>query len=108
MFQSTGETVMDEKMTRRGFLKTGAMALGAVAAYEVAGLGSALAAPTSSVEDKAADKADDKACVDLVYAQPGSRKRALVERIESRTGLRQLEYMKMLGMGNDQYELITV
>jgi len=50
----------------------------------------------------------DKACVDLVYAQPGSQKRALVERIESRTGLRQLEYMKTLGMGNDQYELITV
>jgi uncharacterized Fe-S center protein len=50
----------------------------------------------------------DKACVDLVYAQPGSQKRALVERIESRTGLRQLEYMKTLGMGNDQYELITL
>jgi len=50
----------------------------------------------------------DKACVDLVYAQPGSRKRALLERIESRSGLRQLEYMKTLGMGSDQYDLITV
>lgn len=50
----------------------------------------------------------DKACVDLVYAHPGSRKRALVERIESRSGLRQLEYMKTLNMGNEQYELITI
>ena len=32
----------------------------------------------------------------------------LVERIESRSGLRQLEYMKLQGMGNNQYDLITV
>ncbi|RJR47995.1 MAG: hypothetical protein C4567_00505 [Deltaproteobacteria bacterium] len=30
----------------------------------------------------------------------------LVECIESRSGLHQLEYMKTLHMGNDQYELI--
>lgn len=29
-------------------------------------------------------------------------------RIESRSGLRQLEYMKLQGMGNNQYDLITV
>jgi uncharacterized Fe-S center protein len=50
----------------------------------------------------------DKASVDLVYAQPENQKRELVERIESRTGLRQLEYMKALGMGNDQYEVVTI
>jgi hypothetical protein len=32
----------------------------------------------------------------------------LVERIESRTGLHQLEYMKTLEMGKDQYELIKL
>jgi len=32
----------------------------------------------------------------------------MVERIESRSGLRQLTYMKELGMGTDQYEIINV
>ncbi len=50
----------------------------------------------------------DKASVDLVYAQSESQKHDLVERIESRQGLRQLEYMKALGMGSDQYDFITV
>jgi uncharacterized Fe-S center protein len=31
-----------------------------------------------------------------------------VERIQSRGGLHQLEYMKALKMGNDQYELFTL
>jgi uncharacterized Fe-S center protein len=50
----------------------------------------------------------DKAGVDLVYAQSESQKRALVERIESRQGLRQLSYMKALGLGSDRYDLIPV
>ncbi|MDR1530201.1 MAG: DUF362 domain-containing protein [Burkholderiales bacterium] len=50
----------------------------------------------------------DKASVDMVYALPEAQKRDLVERIESRSGLHQLEYMKTLGMGNDQYELINL
>jgi uncharacterized protein len=50
----------------------------------------------------------DKASVDLVYARPEEQRRDLVKRIESRSGLRQLEYMKTLGMGNDRYELIPV
>jgi uncharacterized Fe-S center protein len=50
----------------------------------------------------------DKASVDLVYAQPEEQRRDMAERIESRSGLRQLEYMKILHMGNDQYELITI
>lgn len=50
----------------------------------------------------------DKASVDLVYALPEAERHDIVERIESRTGLHQLEYMKTLNMGNDQYELITL
>jgi uncharacterized Fe-S center protein len=50
----------------------------------------------------------DQASVDMVYALPETQKADLVERIESRSGLRQLEYMKQLGMGCPSYELITV
>jgi uncharacterized Fe-S center protein len=50
----------------------------------------------------------DKASIDLVYALPEEQRRDIVKRIESRSGLRQLEYMKTLNMGNDQYELITL
>lgn len=50
----------------------------------------------------------DQASVDLVYALSPEQRHDLVERIESRSGLRQLTYMKELGLGNDQYELITV
>lgn len=50
----------------------------------------------------------DKASVDMVYALPDAQKHDLVERIESRSGLRQLEYMKIMGMGNDRYEIINV
>ena len=48
----------------------------------------------------------DQACVDLVYSMKEEEKKALVERIESRHGLRQLTYMKELGMGNDRYVLL--
>ena len=34
--------------------------------------------------------------------------KALVERVESRHGLRQLSYMKELGIGNDRYTLIDL
>jgi uncharacterized Fe-S center protein len=44
----------------------------------------------------------------LLYALPDPERRDIVERIESRSGLHQLEYMKTLHMGNDQYELITI
>ena len=33
---------------------------------------------------------------------------ALVERMESRHGLRQITYMKELGMGNDRYLLVDI
>ena len=50
----------------------------------------------------------DKASIDLVYALPETQRHDMVERIESRSGLHQLEFMKILQMGNDQYELITL
>lgn len=50
----------------------------------------------------------DQACVDLVYAMKDEDKKALVERIESRHGLRQLSYMKEMGMGHDRYHLIDI
>jgi uncharacterized Fe-S center protein len=43
----------------------------------------------------------DKASVDMVYALPDLERRDIVERIETRSGLHQLEYMKTLSMGND-------
>ena len=49
----------------------------------------------------------DQACVDMVYAQPEKDRHDLVERIESRHGLHQLQAMKDLKMGNPQYELIS-
>ena len=50
----------------------------------------------------------DQASVDLVYALKESDHKDLVERIESRHGLRQLSYMKELNMGNDRYQLIDI
>ncbi len=52
--------------------------------------------------------AADNACMDLLYNLPDGGGKALVERVESRHGLRQLSYMKELGMGNDRYTLIDV
>ena len=48
----------------------------------------------------------DQASVDLVYAMKPADNAALVYRIESRHGLRQLTYMKEMGMGNDRYTLL--
>jgi hypothetical protein len=50
----------------------------------------------------------DKASIDLIYSQPEQQRHDMVERIETRSGLHQLEYMKALQMGNDQYELIKL
>ena len=50
----------------------------------------------------------DQACIDIVYAMKEEEHHDLVERIESRHGLRQLSYMKELGMGNDRYLLIDI
>lgn len=50
----------------------------------------------------------DKACVDCIYAMKPEDKAAMTERIESRHGLRQLSYMKELGMGSDDYVIIDI
>lgn len=50
----------------------------------------------------------DQASIDLVYALPAEQRKDLVERIESREGLRQLSYMEEMRMGSRQYELISV
>ncbi|MCD8339820.1 MAG: DUF362 domain-containing protein [Burkholderiales bacterium] len=50
----------------------------------------------------------DQASVDLVYHTPHGLNKDLVERIESKKGLRQLSYMKELKMGKPQYELICI
>ena len=50
----------------------------------------------------------DQACVDLVFAMGEEHNKALVERMTSRHGFRQLTYMKELGMGNDKYKLIDI
>lgn len=48
----------------------------------------------------------DQACVDLVYgAEDGS---SLIERIESRNGLHTLEHAEDIGLGNRQYQLISI
>ena len=50
----------------------------------------------------------DQACVDIIYAMSEAEHHDMVERIESRHGLRQLSYMKELGMGHDVYILIDL
>lgn len=46
--------------------------------------------------------------MDLVYALGEKDHHDLVERMETRHGLRQLTYMKELGMGNDRYILVDL
>lgn len=50
----------------------------------------------------------DNACVDMIYNLPGGGGKAMIERVETRHGLRQLSYMKEIGMGNDLYTLIDI
>ena len=50
----------------------------------------------------------DQASVDLVKTLPDEEKHDLLERIESRQGMRQLEYGEEMGLGSRKYELIEV
>ena len=50
----------------------------------------------------------DQACIDIVFAMTEEEHHDLLERIISRHGLRQLSYMKELGMGHDRYKLIDL
>lgn len=48
----------------------------------------------------------DQASVDLIFALKEEDRAALVERMTTRHGFRQLSYMKELKMGNDRYKLL--
>ena len=50
----------------------------------------------------------DQASCDLVFGMPQKDNHDLVERIQSRHGLRQLSAMAELRMGNPQYELVSI
>ena len=50
----------------------------------------------------------DQACIDIIYAMTAEEHHDMLERIETRHGLRQLSYMKELGMGNNRYILIDL
>ena len=50
----------------------------------------------------------DQACIDLVYASSDPGKPHLIERIESRNGIRTIETAAKLGYGEREYELIEV
>lgn len=52
--------------------------------------------------------AADQAAIDLVYQLHSGRRHDLIERIESRSGLHQLDYMETLGMGSRNYNLIEL
>lgn len=50
----------------------------------------------------------DQASIDLVYQLPEAELHDLKERIESREGLHQLDYMETLKMGNRHYKLVEI
>lgn len=52
--------------------------------------------------------AADQACIDLLYQQPEDQLKDMAERVESRLGMHQLEYMELLGMGSREYNLVEI
>ena len=48
----------------------------------------------------------DKACLDFIYNSEDEGKQKLIERIESRHGIRIIEHAEFLGVGTTNYELI--
>lgn len=50
----------------------------------------------------------DQAAIDMIYKLPENKDGGLRERIETRRGLRQLSYMKELGMGTGEYRLVSL
>jgi len=50
----------------------------------------------------------DQASVDMIYKFPGEQKDSLIQRIEERSGLRQLTAMAEHKMGTQNYELIDI
>ena len=50
----------------------------------------------------------DKACTDLVRSSEDHGKIHLIERIDSRQGMHTLDYAEQIGLGNQQYELVSL
>lgn len=50
----------------------------------------------------------DQACVDAVYNSPDQGKSDLIKRIESRNGIHTIETAMQLGLGNREYEIISI
>lgn len=50
----------------------------------------------------------DRACIDLVRTSEDHGKIHLIERIDSRNGMHNLEYVEQLGIGSQQYELVRL
>lgn len=50
----------------------------------------------------------DKACIDLVYSSSDKGREHLIERIESRKGTKTIDYAYAEGLGNIDYELISI
>ena len=50
----------------------------------------------------------DQACVDLVYASNDPGKKHLIERIESRNGIRTVKAAAALGVGSRKYKLVSI
>lgn len=50
----------------------------------------------------------DQACIDLIYEQKDGDGASLVNRIESRNGLRTLEHAEEIGLGSRTYELKSI
>jgi uncharacterized Fe-S center protein len=48
----------------------------------------------------------DKACIDLVYAAPDGR--SLIQRMESRNGIRTIDHGAEIGLGSKAYELVRL
>jgi uncharacterized Fe-S center protein len=48
----------------------------------------------------------DKACVDLVYAAPDGK--SLIQRMESRNGIRTINHGAEIGLGSLRYELVRL
>jgi uncharacterized Fe-S center protein len=48
----------------------------------------------------------DKACVDLVYAAPDGR--SLIQRMESRNGIRTINHGAEIGLGSKEYDLVCL
>lgn len=50
----------------------------------------------------------DRACIDAVHQSPDHGKIHLIERINSRHGMRLLDYAEKIGLGSQKYELVTL